>query len=98
MNVSDWFNFYSFDVMGDLAFGKPFGMLEKGVTSYFMKATHDDMKAIGYLGHLTWLMPLIRITPGLNATSITFWKWTKEQIDKRIAVSNTVVPWLSDRS
>lgn len=30
VNVTSWFNSYSFDVIGDLAFGKPFGMLKTG--------------------------------------------------------------------
>jgi cytochrome P450 len=36
INVTDWFNFYSFDVMGDLAFGKSFNMLKDGVKHYFV--------------------------------------------------------------
>ena len=30
MNIAKWFNFYSFDVMGDLAFGKSYKMLKSG--------------------------------------------------------------------
>lgn len=30
MNALHWFNYLAFDVIGDLAFGAPFGMLEKG--------------------------------------------------------------------
>lgn len=39
INVTDWFNFYSFDVMGDLAFGKSFNMLKDGVKHYFVRIT-----------------------------------------------------------
>jgi hypothetical protein len=30
LNASIWLNYYSFDVMGDLAFGKSFDMLRSG--------------------------------------------------------------------
>jgi hypothetical protein len=30
LNASLWLNFYSFDVVGDLAFGQSFGMLRSG--------------------------------------------------------------------
>ena len=30
MNALHWFNYLAFDVIGDLAFGAPFGMIEKG--------------------------------------------------------------------
>lgn len=85
MNMSDWFNFYSFDIMGDLAFGKSFGMLRDGVKKYFMEVTHEDMLALGYLGHLIWLLPFIKMTPGLNAASLAFWKWMGKTVDERIA-------------
>ena len=29
-NIVDWFNFMTFDVIGDLAFGESFGCLDKG--------------------------------------------------------------------
>jgi hypothetical protein len=31
MNMAKWFNFYSFDATGDLAFGKSYKMLKSGV-------------------------------------------------------------------
>ena len=34
VNASEVFNQYSFDVMGDLAFGRSFGMLESGETHW----------------------------------------------------------------
>jgi benzoate 4-monooxygenase len=30
LDALHWFNFLAFDIIGDLAFGAPFGMLEKG--------------------------------------------------------------------
>ena len=30
MNLSAWFNYWSFDVMGDFAFGKNFNMIKTG--------------------------------------------------------------------
>jgi benzoate 4-monooxygenase len=30
INALHWFNYLAFDIIGDLAFGSPFGMLEKG--------------------------------------------------------------------
>lgn len=30
LDALNWFNYLAFDIIGDLAFGAPFGMLEKG--------------------------------------------------------------------
>jgi len=83
MNVTDWFNFYSFDVMGDLAFGKSFGMLEGGVKHYFMSSLHADMTNIGLFSHMLWLFPLFKATPVLNYEHKRFWKFVNAQVEER---------------
>ncbi|KAF8851331.1 averantin oxidoreductase [Acephala macrosclerotiorum] len=85
VNVTDWFNFYSFDVMGDLAWGKSFNMLRDGTKHYFMKSLHADMTNIGLFSHLVWLFPLFKATPGLNYEHIRFQNWTKAQVAERRA-------------
>ncbi|KAK7447292.1 benzoate 4-monooxygenase cytochrome P450 [Colletotrichum acutatum] len=84
-NISDWFNFYSFDVMGDLAFGKSFGMLKEGIKHYFMTSLHQDMQAIGMFSHMLWLFPIFKNTPILNENNKRFWKFVTSQVDERIA-------------
>ncbi|KAI8291724.1 Cytochrome P450 monooxygenase [Colletotrichum sp. SAR11_57] len=84
-NIADWFNFYSFDVMGDLAFGKTFGMLKEGIKHYFMTSLHTDMQAIGSFSHMLWLFPIFKNTPILNANNKRFWKFVTSQVDERIA-------------
>lgn len=37
-----WFNYVAFDIIGDLAFGAPFGMLEKGADIAEVRATPDS--------------------------------------------------------
>ncbi|KAH8593673.1 cytochrome P450 [Bisporella sp. PMI_857] len=83
LNVTDWFNFYSFDVMGDLAFGKSFNMLKDGVKHYFLKSLHADMTNIGYLSHTLWLFPFLKTTPILNAEHLKFKKWVETQVKER---------------
>ncbi|OHE92733.1 cytochrome P450 [Colletotrichum orchidophilum] len=83
-NISDWFNFYSFDVMGDLAFGKSFGMLKEGIKHYFMTSLHQDMQAIGMFSHMLWLFPIFKNTPILNENNKRFWKFVTSQVDERI--------------
>jgi len=42
MDALHWFNYLAFDVIGDLAFGAPFGMLEKGQDVAEVKKTPDS--------------------------------------------------------
>ncbi|KAF4338666.1 pisatin demethylase cytochrome P450 [Fusarium beomiforme] len=61
-----WFNFYGFDVMGDLAFGKSFDMLKTGTTHPFMELVHAHVALVGSLSHLAWIFPLLKRIPILN--------------------------------
>lgn len=87
MNVSRWFNYYSFDVMGDLSFGKSFNMLVDGKDSYVLTQLHGHMMRIGLFSHLTWLFPFFKRTPGLNAEYLKFWRWADGRVKERIQVS-----------
>ncbi|KAL9055496.1 MAG: hypothetical protein Q9162_003493 [Coniocarpon cinnabarinum] len=42
MDALHWFNYLAFDVIGDLAFGAPFGMLEKGADIAEIRAAPDQ--------------------------------------------------------
>jgi len=92
INATDWFNFYSFDLMGDLGWSKSFGMLRNGVKHYFMKSLHDDMTHVGLLSHVVWLFPFFKSTPVLNATHLKFWGWVNAQVSERRKVSLTLNP------
>ena len=43
VNASKWFNYYSFDVMGDLAFGESFDMLRNGKEHWAIKIISEAM-------------------------------------------------------
>ncbi|KAH7009661.1 benzoate 4-monooxygenase cytochrome P450 [Ilyonectria destructans] len=82
-DASTMFNFYSFDVMGDLAFGKSFDMLKNGVVHYFMKSVHTNMLAVSAFSHLVWIFPLFKEIPGLNYEHLKFQNWLSSQVVER---------------
>ncbi|KAL3473357.1 cytochrome P450-domain-containing protein [Aspergillus californicus] len=45
VDALNWFNFVAFDIIGDLAFGAPFGMLEKGQDIAEMRKSPNDPPA-----------------------------------------------------
>lgn len=89
LNVSLWFNFYSFDVMGELAFGNSFGMMETGEMHPALKIVHDGQWLLGYVTPLPWITPILRRLPGASKSNYVFQKWREEQIVKRKAVGST---------
>jgi hypothetical protein len=87
INITEWIEYYAFEVMGNLTFGKPFNMLKERKETYFLKVIRDDMKLIGYTLHLPWLSYLCLRTPLLNRNHNNFWKWIENEFAERISVS-----------
>lgn len=83
IDMATWFNFYSFDVMGDLAFGKRLNMLRDGVVHYYMEAVHGSQVFIAAYSHLIWLTPLLKAIPILNREYTQFQNWLEEQVQLR---------------
>ncbi|RYP33768.1 hypothetical protein DL767_004635 [Monosporascus sp. MG133] len=86
VNVADWFSFYAFDIMGSLSYSESFGMLRRGEKHPFMTTLHGSMKTIGLFSHLDWLLPIAKVTPILNREDKAFWRFLKDQTEKRIKV------------
>ncbi|KAE8420722.1 cytochrome P450 [Aspergillus pseudocaelatus] len=80
VNVSTLFTWYGYDVMGDLAFGQSFDMLDKSASHRAILMTHSMLKPVEYLMPI-WFFRLLLSIPG---TTKAFWKfkeyWTKQEI------------------
>ncbi|OAA38783.1 cytochrome P450 monooxygenase [Beauveria brongniartii RCEF 3172] len=85
IDISEWVDKYTFEVMGQLTFGKPFNMLKERKEAYFLQVIRQDMNAIGYLINLPWLSYLLMRIPGLNQNHLNFWKWIENEFAQRIA-------------
>lgn len=46
VNMTDWLNFFTMDVIGDLAFGEPFGCLEKGEYHTWVRTLFSYLKGM----------------------------------------------------
>lgn len=85
--MTDWCNYYSFDVMGDLSFGKSFNMLRDGIKHYFMRNLHANVKILGVCALVPWVLSLLKSIPVLNSDFFEFWRWTRVQVEERRQVS-----------
>lgn len=89
LDASRWFNFYSFDVMGDLSLGESFGMLDRGVEHYAMKTLHGFMFMLGVFAHVMWAFRIFGALPFVSAENAKFKAWVATQVKKRIDVSRS---------
>ncbi|KAE8036859.1 hypothetical protein FH972_009492 [Carpinus fangiana] len=83
VNVSEWFNYFSFDVMGDLAFGESFDMLEKGEEHWAVKLLNEGMEPL-HLMLPPWTFRILTAIPGLAAGYWKFIGYCSEKLDARM--------------
>ncbi|EXJ71388.1 uncharacterized protein A1O5_05195 [Cladophialophora psammophila CBS 110553] len=97
LNVAQWFNYYSFDVMGDLAYGKSFDMLETGGGHWAIDLLNDGIYYMGTVGQAIWAVILFTHVPILNRNFRRFLAFCEKMIDDRIAMgtkSQDISTWI----
>ncbi|KAK7700182.1 hypothetical protein SLS57_012180 [Botryosphaeria dothidea] len=83
VDASKWFNYFSYDVMGDLAFGKSFGMLERGEEHFAVNLLNEGMQPFAFMLP-TWAFRLLAAIPGAAAGYWKFIKYCSDQLDERM--------------
>jgi len=83
INVTKWFNLYSFDVMGRLAFGKDYGMLDSGEKHMALQLLSDGMQPLAYLLPI-WLGRMLTAIPFLGAGILKFLKFCVDELSWRV--------------
>ncbi|KAM0287617.1 hypothetical protein ACHAO9_007647 [Fusarium lateritium] len=83
LNISMWFNFFTFDIVGDLAFGNSFNMLRDGVKHKFLEEAHASATLMGMFRRTLWLMPIFKGTPLLNNQWQSFQAWLRDTVENR---------------
>ncbi|KAF7588967.1 hypothetical protein BBP40_004969 [Aspergillus hancockii] len=99
-DATAWSMFFSFDIMGDIGFGKDFCNLSTGRGHPAIKAVHDHMGLIGIVSHVPWLLNMLGRIPGAAAGYHSFFKWCADQIEAKRKTWDTekypedIVSWL----
>ncbi|KAI9926158.1 hypothetical protein MW887_004621 [Aspergillus wentii] len=100
LDATAWSMFLSFDIMGDVGFGKDFNNLTTGIEHPAIKGVHDHMAVLGVLGHIPWLLNVLGCIPGATAGYSGFFKWCADEIESKKKRWNSeeypqdVVSWL----
>lgn len=87
-----WFNFTTFDVIGDLAFGEPFSLLKEGVWSRYLSTIFGSIyfgvleRLLRRLWPLTWKAWAKLITPKKLLDDRMFqYHLAKDKLARRLA-------------
>ncbi|KAJ5517182.1 hypothetical protein N7527_008742, partial [Penicillium freii] len=87
-DVTKWFNLYTFDVMGDLAFGASFGMLETSREHEAIRLLNSAMTPLAYM-FPAWFFRLMTGIPGIARDWWKFISYCTSQMEERIKVKSS---------
>ena len=83
INITPWMNYFAFDVMGDLAFGRSFDALEGGKPHWFIDLLHDSGKIVGTFLMMPWLVHLGSKLPAFMNPMNKMLDYSLECVDER---------------
>ncbi|KAJ8129220.1 hypothetical protein O1611_g4409 [Lasiodiplodia mahajangana] len=87
VNVTEWFSWFAFDVMGEFAFAKSFGMLHDGKWHLKIRLLIDAMSMLGPVSPVLWLSRLMfgmRPRTSLVKDWFSMLQWCKDCMDERL--------------
>ena len=98
VNATEWFSYFAFDVMSELSFGKPLGMLKSGKSHYVRDLLIKGIMVLGPLTPVPWLFHLFGSLPRMTADWLAYRAWVLVQLKERMQVekaeSSNVMTWL----
>ena len=86
IDITRIFGFFSFDVMGDLSFGKQFGMLKSEEQHFAVSTLRKGMLGLGLFTPTPWLFVILINTPGLMRGWNKMIDWSIAEVTRRIEV------------
>ncbi|KAJ7206366.1 cytochrome P450 [Mycena pura] len=91
VDIAAWFSFFSFDFMGDMAFGGGFEMLRDGGDENGLWAILEQgTKSINVLSQIPWIISTLHLIPGATSGIKTLRNFGGACARKRIASGSTV--------
>ncbi|OAK99157.1 cytochrome P450 [Phaeosphaeriaceae sp. SRC1lsM3a] len=104
VNVSDWFYWYTFDIMGEFAFARSFSMLEDEKWHFAVKLLRKAMSLLGPFSPVPWAAQIaFYIVPWMYIVRdwLAMMDWCKDRMGERIKMKvdrTDVAHWLIDAS
>ncbi|KAK7510511.1 putative cytochrome P450 [Phyllosticta citriasiana] len=88
VDATKWFAFFAYDIMGELAFGKSFGTLDKGEEHFAISLLGEGLQGLAFLLP-TWFFRCLAQTP-LAAPYWRFFNYCNKQFEERAKIKPDV--------
>ncbi|KAI1394478.1 cytochrome P450-like protein [Hypoxylon trugodes] len=91
-NMTDWADYLSFDIMGDICFSSSFGMLDGPDNRYILNVLPLGVNGLNITGWMPWILRLKLgniLFAKLNTDMKRYEAFANEQSSKRLALENS---------
>ncbi|KAK4210842.1 cytochrome protein [Rhypophila decipiens] len=92
LNMTKWYEMLAFDILGEMAFGEPFGCIEDGKPHFWQELILDHLFFITVADNLRRfpLVPTIArlVFPYISAVSKTHTNYTRAKVERRLATKS----------
>ncbi|KAB2571421.1 Cytochrome P450 monooxygenase rdc4 [Lasiodiplodia theobromae] len=91
VDITQFFNFATFDIMSDLAFGNPMGLLEKSEYTDWVRNTFAGIKLFSFRASVSYYVPVVDVLMplllprSLQAKRKAHMKYAADQVHARLA-------------
>lgn len=83
ITVNDWCHFYTFDIMGDLGFGRSYGQIESGSAHPAILKVQNFLKAGVIALQMLWAVNFLQLIPGLDDPMRDLKEWAEQLLKER---------------
>jgi len=83
ITVNDWCHFYTFDIMGDLGFGRSYGQIESGSAHPAITKVQNFLKAGVIALQMLWIVNFLQLIPGLDDPMRELKEWAEQLLKER---------------
>lgn len=87
INASALFEYYGFDVMGDVGYNKSFGMLRDQKSHYAIDTFKGGITVLGTMTPVPWLIHVVFSLPLITRGWDIYNSWADQELQNRLQVS-----------
>ncbi|KAI4156984.1 MAG: hypothetical protein L6R39_000847 [Caloplaca ligustica] len=87
VNITTWMQYFAFDAMGELGFGKAFNQVKSGRSHFETEFLRHGMSMLAWVTPVPWLYHLalaLPAIPGLTKNWLDLLAWSVEQVELRL--------------
>lgn len=83
VRLNDWCHYYTFDVMGDIGFGRSYGQIETGSAHPAILKVQNFLRAGVIALQMLWIVNFLQLIPGLDDPMRDMMEWAEKLLEER---------------